>query len=134
MQNKFFYFLLSLSVSFLFSCNGNDLGPDYASEVAGLYTMTYYETQTGVSSVDLSDNEIEISRLENDVITIVINYASPLIQDVVNGGVVLNKEGDKILFARSYNNAQVTGFVLEDEITYDILYTNGDFAKVRGER
>lgn len=130
-----FNILLALGwCSFFMSCNGGENTPDIASEVSGAYTMTYYELPKGPVEGDLSSNEIEVFKVQNDVVTIVIDFANPDALDVVNEGVVIIKKGDNYEFARSYASVQVSGTIKENEIDYTVLYTDGEFAKIKGEK
>lgn len=117
------------------SCKDSGVDADLASEIAGVYSMTYYETKNGgVSTGDLSGNKIKVTKSSNDEVDIIVDYIDPSIDDFNDNGVDVKQNGSGYTFSNSYADAEVTGSVQGNEITYNILYADSNFAEVKGEK
>lgn len=131
-KNLFFLAIAIATIS-ITSCTIEEIETDIAGSIEGTYIMTSYETHNGTSTPS-GDDKIVITRVDDTHVDVLVDYSSAFANDVNSTNTLVTKSGDAYFLERSYDNAEITGEVLESDLILMLEYTNGNFAEINASK
>ena len=115
-----------VAVSMFTSCKTEEIDANVAAKITGSYSFDSYVTQSGSSTGDLSTNKVVVTRVDDTHVNVTLDYADTAVDDLEASNCAVSLNGDTYTYSKSFSNAELTGTVIGDNLTYDLNYTSSD--------
>lgn len=107
----------------LSGCEIRSVDSDYASQIDGTYSMTYYEMPDATNSNPGEGNEVIITRVEDESVSIEVRFSDPNHPIVETEETSISRDGDDVYtLEETFSTADLSGTVDGDELDLLIEY------------
>lgn len=132
--NLFYATFVMLFISVFSSCTTENVDTNLAEDVIGTYSFDSYQTQDEDVIGNVSSNKLIVTRVDDTHIKIVLDYSNPDFDDLVTDNAFLEKDGSNYNFSQSFSNAELTGEIIGNSMTYYIIYSDEDFVSISASK